>query len=512
MHPGAGSVAILRRAWALAFVALLAVTMLPPGAAQDATGPFVVETRYVVPAADLSTATVFVVYQQDDDDVGPLEGQTIGLRAPRGPGALSVRNDTGAALEWLPRADGGIHVGVPSGSREVRMVRHDVPLAAPEWAVVFAGPAHTVRTSLVVALPEGVDTPAASLPAGPGTLGALPAEWPQPAGHRYVAAGWAADEAPASVAFTGVAPVVEAGPPLALVLGLAVLLVVATLWALRLVHQSISGPTAREKMPILEHLAELRKRLLWVVGTLVGGSVFFFTFGFRLFEVWRLQVPVPVPTIYDNAAAQVFAWLSAQGVAPGVTIVVTNPFDAVVTQLGLAIGLAVLVTFPVLFYHVYAFLAPGLRPVERRAVLVSVPFVVVLFLLGGAFGLLFMMPFTIRVLYGFAGILGATMFLNVHDFVAFAAVMAVVFGLAFQLPLVMALTVRIGLVRAATYRNKWRHAVLIIVIVSAIVTDPTIITQLVVATVLSLLYVVGLALAYLVERREDAATDDAVPA
>jgi len=180
---------------------------------------------------------------------------------------------------------------------------------------------------------------------------------------------------------------------------------------------------------------------------------------------------------------------------------VISPWDAVVTQMGLSIALAVAIAFPVLFYHIYAFLAPGMYPTERRAVVVAVPVVVALFLAGAAFGLLLMLPVTLTILYEFPKFLDAEPLLNVADLVSLAALMALAFGLAFQLPLIMALTARMGLVSARAYREKWRHAVLVIAIVAALITDPTVISQAIVGAVLLVLYLIGLVLASLVERR-----------
>lgn len=302
--------------------------------------------------------------------------------------------------------------------------------------------------------------------------------------------------------------------PWAVLAALLVILVAWTLWLFRKVHRSADDPVkGQAKMGMMGHLDELRRRTTVALVVLLLASVFFFTFGIRWVPVGMLPLPaalggalalalpLPVPSVFDNAAAQVFQWIAATMVPAGVDTIVTRPLDAAMTQIGLAIGLGVLVTFPVLFYETYAFVAPGLYPKERKVVLSAIPFVVVLFVGGALFGLMVMTPFMTKILYAYAEPLGATPFANVVDLVSFAAVFTVMFGLAFQLPAVMGLLARVGIATAAGMARYWRHAAIVIAIVSAFVTDPTLLSQIIVGTVLFLLYLSGLGLAWLMERR-----------
>lgn len=480
-----------------ALAVMLLLSLIPvPALGQASPSPFTNETRYIVPAEDGKHAAVFYRFTGDPFPASA----TVRVYVPPGAGPYVVKNDTHVALDWAPAGRTGLDVGVPGGTRALFVSSAAVPIV--DGRLEMLGQAGALDGQLLVALPTGTQVTSPEMEFV--HTDQLDARWPLGANRTLVGATWQNADVPLALVIHH--PEALVSIPVPLLTALIVFLVGATLWALHRVHRGIAAPTARSSMPIMDHLAELRKRVMWVIGTLVGGTVFFFGFGFKTLMWQGLSLPLPVPSLYNNAAAQTFAFIASRVVAPGVEVIVTNPFDAVLTQMGLAIGLAVLVTFPVLFYHIYAFLAPGLKPIERRAVLVAVPFVVVLFLLGGAFGLLFMMPFTIGILYSFAGTLSATAFLNVHDLVSLAVVMALVFGIAFQLPLVMGLTARLGLVSAHAYRSKWRHALLVIAIISALVTDPTVITQLIVAGVLSILYIVGLLLAYAVERRQ-AATD-----
>lgn len=480
------------RPWLL--LALIGLLVLSPPA--EAAEPTSEATVYAVATDDGSAYTVF-------QRITPPSG-TIGV--PPVFETLVVTDENGAALAWAEARSGIIEVS-DSEADAVLVTARGVPGPA-ETQSVGIGLASGVRiTAFVVALPDDY------------TIGGLDevsrqdlvdreglSSWPLPQDHTY----WASfdpEGAPHEVRVAASSQSAGAAP-YALLAVLLVLLGITTVWLMRRVHRGVDARTRPSQMPILSHLEELRARVLWIFGTLVVAASFFFTFGLRWTTLLGYRLPIPYPSIYNNAAAQVFAWLSRHVVPPEVQVIVVSPWDAVGTQITIAFALAVAVTFPVLFYHVYAFLAPALYPRERRAVFLTVPVVVILFVLGAGFGLGLMLPFTITVLYGFAGTLGATAFLNVPELVSLGTLMGLVFGLAFELPVVMALLSAIGLIPAATWRHYWRHAVVIIALVAAIITDPTILTQLIVGSVLLLLYGIGIVLAMAFEKKVQAAGED----
>lgn len=429
-----------------------------------------------------TTFAIGVPLNADRHDVTAPDGRNLQWVESR-PGILQVR--PAAPLEYLEVASRGVPA---TTSQPLRFGAQDP--GDPLWLVVATPHGHHERPAEMQPIEHSrlLDTDA------------VPDDWPLPAGWDYHWNEGEEGRLPAILEMTreGMhAPFA----PLALVAGLGVVIAVLTLWLIVRIHRGVTDPTRKRKQPIMGHLDELRKRLIIIAGVLVSATVFFFSFGFRWIERFGVQWPVPWPTLHGNAASQLFDWLARRIVPPGVEVVVVAPFDAVFTLIVLSLALALLVTFPVLFYQAYAFLAPALHPPERRLVLVSSPAIVVLFAAGAAFGLLLMAPLIVMVLYGFATAAGAIAFLTMPQLVNIAALLALIFSIAFQLPLVMMLTARMGLVRAATYRAKWRWAIVIIVIVSALVTDPTVITQIIVAAVLFVLYTVGLVLAWVADRK-----------
>lgn len=247
----------------------------------------------------------------------------------------------------------------------------------------------------------------------------------------------------------------------------------------------VSGET---RLRALDHVEELRRRLVvciaaWLVVTLAA-------FSFRI-GTWR-GFPVPIPALRDNFAAQAFHAIAEHAVPDNVTLVVTRPFDAFVAELSIAAAIGFVVVLPIAFGQLAAYVGPALRPAERRMLLRAIVPATALFLAGAAFAWFLVLPLLLRTLYEYAASLGAEPLLVVADLISFTLTTLVMFGLAFQLPLVMAVLARAGIVEASTFASKWRHAVVAIVIVSAFATDPTVISQLMMAGPLLVLYGLGI--------------------
>lgn len=297
------------------------------------------------------------------------------------------------------------------------------------------------------------------------------------------------------VAANQTAPVTGTDGVLLRVGTVAVLLLLAalTVWVLRR-----SPPGKTEAMTPLEHVEELRRRLLVALAAWLVTSTAAFSFRYTTTASgW----PLLVPAVKDNLAAQAFRALSDHLVPDNVTLVVTRPLDAFMAELYLALGIGALVALPVILVQFGRYVGPALRDQEKRVLRNALLPALALFALGIAFAWLYVVPFILETLYGYSTALGAEPLLAVGDLVAFTVALLLTFGLAFQTPLVMHVLARTGLVRARTFLKGWRIAVVAILIFSAIVTDPTIVSQLLVAAPLIALYFLGIAAARYGERR-----------
>ncbi|MBL8813356.1 MAG: twin-arginine translocase subunit TatC [Planctomycetaceae bacterium] len=152
-----------------------------------------------------------------------------------------------------------------------------------------------------------------------------------------------------------------------------------------------------------------------------------------------------------------------------------------------------LLSSPWIFYQLWLFVSAGLYPHERKYVHVYLPMSVVLFLAGAAAGYFYAFPLMLDFLIGFNAWLGITVQPRLSEYISMAMLMPILFGVSFQLPLVMVFLERIGICTVNTYKDNWRIAVLIISIASMVLTtspDPW--SMLLMMFPLLLLYVLGI--------------------
>jgi sec-independent protein translocase protein TatC len=271
------------------------------------------------------------------------------------------------------------------------------------------------------------------------------------------------------------------------------------------------------RAPLMDHLIELRKRLIVCVGALIVGFGVCFAFAKQiyLFLLHPFEVAAGLLAA-QNAAGGKHGYFDLMLVLIGVhkapsmaghdlKLVFTAPLEFFFTQLKVAGFGAVILTFPVLAWQVYRFVAPGLYAKERRAFL---PFLIaspVLFTVGAALVYFVMLPFVLwfslsQQIFG-AGNISVELLPKVSDYLTLVTTLLLAFGLCFQLPVVLALLGQAGMVGSKMLRSGRRYAILGIFIVAAVVTPPDPISQFTLAIPLVLLYEVSIWCVWLIERK-----------
>lgn len=152
-----------------------------------------------------------------------------------------------------------------------------------------------------------------------------------------------------------------------------------------------------------------------------------------------------------------------------------------------------LLASPWVFYQLWLFIAAGLYPHERKYVHVYLPMSIVLFLLGAMAGYFYAFPLMLDFLIGFNDWLGIGFTPRLSEYISMAMLMPLMFGVSFQLPMVMVFLERIGVCSVDTYKKNWRIAVLVISIASMVLTtspDPW--SMMLMMVPLLLLYVFGI--------------------
>lgn len=176
--------------------------------------------------------------------------------------------------------------------------------------------------------------------------------------------------------------------------------------------------------------------------------------------------------------------------------------EAFMTWFKAAFVVGALVSAPWVFYQLWNFVAAGLYPHEKNYVHTFLPFSLSLFFAGAALAFFFVFPFVLKFLFGFNQMIGADINPRLNDWLGFALFLPLGFGISFQLPLVMLLLERIGVVSVAMYLEKWRIAVLVIAILSMLLTpaDPS--SMLLMGCPLIVLYFGGIALCKWMPKRQ----------
>ena len=242
------------------------------------------------------------------------------------------------------------------------------------------------------------------------------------------------------------------------------------------------------KAPLVEHLIELRQRLLRSVIAIAIAFVVCFYFADDIFNL--LIIP------YERAG----------GEERDIKLIFTAPQEYFFTQLKLGLFGAMFLAFPIIANQLYKFIAPGLYRHERRAFLPYLVATPILFLLGAALVYFLIMPLALGFFLSMeqAGEVGkATIELlpKVNEYLSLVMTLIFAFGLVFQLPVALTLLARAGLVGSETLKTKRKYAVVLTFIAAAVLTPPDPISQLGLAIPTLLLYEVSIQAVRMVEAR-----------
>ena len=241
----------------------------------------------------------------------------------------------------------------------------------------------------------------------------------------------------------------------------------------------------QSRAPLMEHLVELRKRLIWsaLALLLAFGVCFYF-------------------------ADRIFAFLAqplVQAFPPGEgKLVYTKLYEAFFVEVRVAFFAAFFLAFPIIANQIWAFVAPGLYSKEKRAFL---PFLIatpLLFLLGGALAYYGVMPTAFRFFLGFQGDLGGIeqeALPSIGEYLSLVMHFILAFGISFLLPVLLMLLERAGIVTRDQLKRGRRYAILAAFLIAAVATPPDVLSQFMLAVPLIMLYELSLLAIWFTERR-----------
>ncbi len=228
-------------------------------------------------------------------------------------------------------------------------------------------------------------------------------------------------------------------------------------------------------MPVLEHLSEMRLRLVISAGALLVASGICFTYIERIRSI--LTIPLE-----------------------GKQLIYLSPPEAFMANLKLALFSGLVVSLPVILYQMSAYIFPGLTRNEKKFYVAVLFGIIVLFSAGIVFAYQIVFPFTLRFFLQFADARLVPQF-TITEYISFVISFHLSFGAVFQLPLLTWALGKLGILTTQFLRRHRKIALLIMLVLSAIITPPDIISQVVMILPLAFLYELGIIMVLISERK-----------
>lgn len=260
----------------------------------------------------------------------------------------------------------------------------------------------------------------------------------------------------------------------------------------------------QKEMSFLEHLEELRWHIIRSIGAIALIAILFF-----LFQKWLFNTVIFGPTHNDFvsyvAICDFSEWLGLGErmcfYPPEFRKQAIGFGESFITSIKVCFIAGFIAAFPYVFWEIWRFISPGLYSKERNATRGVVFICSFLFLLGVLFGYFVIAPFAINFLAGYT-IPGVENSPTLSSFINYMVMFTAPAGLVFELPIVVYFLSKIGLVTPQLMRTYRRHSIIIILLLSALITPPDVVTQFLIAIPLFILYEISILISRRVERQE----------
>jgi sec-independent protein translocase protein TatC len=241
------------------------------------------------------------------------------------------------------------------------------------------------------------------------------------------------------------------------------------------------------EMPFLDHLEELRRRILWSFGTVFVGIII----GFYLNSQYDLLAFIAIP---------VKPYLG------GGKLLIIKPTEGFMIALKISFAFGVLVASPVIIYHIWAFVAPALLQKERKVIFPLLFASIFMFILGAVMAYYITLPLGMQFFSKFQ--FESTEFmLTASSYLSIATQLVLFTGVVFELPIVIMMLARLGIISPGFLRKKRRHAILAIFITCMVVTPPDPGSMVLVTVPMIVLYELSVWIAMVVARKRDKELD-----
>lgn len=219
-----------------------------------------------------------------------------------------------------------------------------------------------------------------------------------------------------------------------------------------------------KQIGFLDHLEELRGRIIKSLVSIILFSIVAYVFSERLLEF----ITGPIPEVYFMAPTEAFS-----------------------TRIKISLIAGIIISVPVIFYHLWRFIAPGLFRKEIKLIIPAVLASTIFFLIGAAFCFFMVLPLSMKFLLGF-GTEKLKPMIQIKDYISFVSYLILAFGAVFELPVISYFLGKVGIITHNTLRKGRRYAVTAILILAAVITPPDVFSQFMLAGPLYFLYEVSI--------------------
>lgn len=236
-------------------------------------------------------------------------------------------------------------------------------------------------------------------------------------------------------------------------------------------------------LPLLEHVLALRKVLIMSAYAIVLGSII----GWYFSDLTFAYLAGPVTLLED------------------IKFITTTPMEPMLVKIKISMFTGVVLALPIIIWQIWSFVLPALKQTEKKYLYIIVPSSVLLFLGGAALCFYVVLPIGIKfLLYAGIGGVDSTPFVTKTSYLGFIITFLLTFGIVFQLPIVLLILIRIGVLSPQALAKKRRWALLGIIILAVVISPtPDLVTQFLMAGPMYLLYEISIWLGYLVARRRE---------
>lgn len=254
---------------------------------------------------------------------------------------------------------------------------------------------------------------------------------------------------------------------------------------------NLSGNTDEEK-PFLEHLEDLRAMIVRIVMTLLISTICTFVFYQELFRAIQLPLIFAGLAKDEKGASELLQ-----------NIDVAGPF---MMAINVSLIAAVIIAFPLLLVFLLQFILPGLKPKEKKLLFPAIGIGTGLFLTGACFAYWVVLPKALAFFDEFAKSVGSRQDWTLSNYVTFSTRFILVFGISFELPVIVMALVKLDFLNFKIMKSTWRHALVGITLFAAIITPtPDVLTLMLMSGPLYVLYAICVWLAYFLEKKDRAA-------